>query len=834
MKKHSVVRRALAASALASSLLTATGPVAPGQAQTAPTPGRLTLAPDYNVQRIDSPEPAVGAGFAGGFVSGGDLDRDGHDDLLVPQFNGQGRVSIISGATGRTIRVVAAPDASTEGAVAAFGRYVAKIDDLGSCAAGQPGQTCATNPIGAPDGVPDMVVGATGVDGTSRDVGRAYLIDGGTGAVLKRIDMPAGDAAAQAALAFPARANFGRTVLVPGSPFPPSAPTAVKIGDLDGGGRPDIVIGAFGYNETGPSDNPACNPGPCARTGRVYFYRGEDLVGTNPTTSYNTPYLTIRNPLSQTDDPDSTVDINSELLGHSSGPIGDIGRCTANPGPGRPCPGPTAVTTTPDGRPDVAIGAFRTNFPPGFSDSGVVYLVDGASGAIMLRHDHPEPQYGAIFGNNSYSQPAIGDVGDSSVPDLYVAAVRQNVQFLGQGRGYVMNGDVTVFPDNVSLALFDDPTPAPGGNFGTSSAGIGDVAGDPRNEIMVGATGPVFPGVDQSIINDVHVFSPITQRAIRTFDDPDQQPGSAFGGGLAPLGDLNADGFLDFAIGAGSYDGTTGANEGRLYIFRSGRSAAPPPTPVPPAPGGGGYRLGAADGGVFAFGDATFLGSTGSLRLTSAIVGMAATPSARGYWLVAGDGGVFPFGDATFLGSMGSVRLTSAIVAMAPTPSGRGYWLVAGDGGVFPFGDATFLGSMGSVRLASPIVGMAPTPTGRGYWLVAGDGGVFAFGDAVFLGSMGARRLASPIVGMAPTPTGKGYWLVAGDGGVFAFGDATFLGSTGALRLSRPVVSLTPTPTGRGYRLVAGDGGVFAFGDATFLGSTGALRLIRPIVGAGR
>ncbi|MEO7442455.1 MAG: hypothetical protein ABIW46_02860, partial [Acidimicrobiales bacterium] len=61
-----------------------------------------------------------------------------------------------------------------------------------------------------------------------------------------------------------------------------------------------------------------------------------------------------------------------------------------------------------------------------------------------------------------------------------------------------------------------------------------------------------------------------------------------------------------------------------------------------------GYRLVASDGGVFAFGDATFVGSTGALRLAQPIVGMAATPTGRGYWLVASDGGVFAFGDATF------------------------------------------------------------------------------------------------------------------------------------------------------------------------------------------
>ena len=246
---------------------------------------------------------------------------------------------------------------------------------------------------------------------------------------------------------------------------------------------------------------------------------------------------------------------------------------------------------------------------------------------------------------------------------------------------------------------------------------------------------------------------------------------------------------------------------------------------------GRGYRTVAADGGLFAFGGADFLGSAGSARLNRPIVGTASTPSGKGYWMVASDGGVFAFGDARFFGSTGALRLNSPIVGMAPTPTGRGYWLVAADGGVFAFGDARFAGSTGATRLNRPMVAMAATPSGRGYWLVASDGGVFAFGDARFSGGTGGVRLNSPVVGAAATPTGDGYWLVAADGGVFAFGDARFAGSTGGTRLNRPIVGLAPAPSGRGYWLAASDGGVFAFGDARFLGSTGALQLNSPVVG---
>jgi hypothetical protein len=244
-----------------------------------------------------------------------------------------------------------------------------------------------------------------------------------------------------------------------------------------------------------------------------------------------------------------------------------------------------------------------------------------------------------------------------------------------------------------------------------------------------------------------------------------------------------------------------------------------------------GYWLVASDGGVFAYGQAGFHGSTGATALNKPVVGMASTLDDSGYWLVASDGGIFAFGDAPFYGSTGAIHLNQPIVAMSSTPDGGGYWLVASDGGIFAFGDAAFYGSTGATHLNQPIVGMSSTPDGGGYWLVASDGGIFAFGDAAFYGSTGATRLNQPIVGMAKSLSGHGYWLVASDGGIFAFGDAAFYGSTGATHLNKPIVGMAASLSGHGYWLVASDGGIFAFGDAPFFGSTGNLSLARPIVG---
>jgi hypothetical protein len=180
----------------------------------------------------------------------------------------------------------------------------------------------------------------------------------------------------------------------------------------------------------------------------------------------------------------------------------------------------------------------------------------------------------------------------------------------------------------------------------------------------------------------------------------------------------------------------------------------------------------------------TFCLSDGDLGTVVIGVGQAH----HGYRLAAADGGVFAYG-TTFYGSAASLHLAKPIVGITSTPDGAGYWLVGADGGVYAFGDAPYDGSLGGTTLNRPVVGMAAGPTG--YWLVAADGGIFAYGGTGFFGSAAALLLNAPVVGMATTGDGGGYWLAASDGGVFAYGDAGFSGSAGSIHLAAPVVGLS-------------------------------------------
>ena len=113
-----------------------------------------------------------------------------------------GQIFELSGEDGSTIRTINAPDTGGTGTLESFGSYVGGLADLGSCNS-VVGANCTQNPIGGPDGVPEVLVTALGVDvpftdpdtalpATLIDAGRAYVIDGAT-ARLKRVQMPVQD-----------------------------------------------------------------------------------------------------------------------------------------------------------------------------------------------------------------------------------------------------------------------------------------------------------------------------------------------------------------------------------------------------------------------------------------------------------------------------------------------------------------------------------------------------------------------------------------------------------------------------------------------------------------
>lgn len=601
----------------------------------------------YDAQRVDSPTAGGADAFGFEVVNGGDLNGDGVDDLLTSQGTRilndgagaeNGAVLVVSGADGSVIREIAAPEPETasgtgltENRSAAFGFFIGSIGrnasaapaftDLGSCPGGNRDADpfCDAAVVGPADGVPDIVASALFVDrasaaaadGTAEDIGRVYVIDGATFAVLKRLDMPQADVddladeTEQLLPSLPparARPWFGRTVLNPmgqapcagnfgvGACTPPTA-LAVARGDLDGGGLPDVVVGASAYKyEEAEGTNPACDDTPavdtCIRSGRAYMYVGEDIVGTSPDTILSTPSWNIVNPYAQADDPETRVVNQLELFGHSVAPVGDVGTCNSAPTPAGFCPS-AQVSGTPDGRPDVLISAFRVDYPTSGPDTqedfdvGVNLMLDGATGAILQTYRHPDPQKGSIFGFTITNQPAIGNAGATPIPDVFIGTAGQDTdEYRGEGIGYVMNGAALLSGNNLNLERFRSADPAAHRGFSATVAGVGNLVGDTaENEILIGEfSGGVANG-------QVSFHNPVTGEPLQTVVDPDGQRGSTFGVGLAPLSDINGDGFLDFAVGAGRFDRAGLLDVGRIYIMRSDDTPLPVVTPPPPPPG---------------------------------------------------------------------------------------------------------------------------------------------------------------------------------------------------------------------------------------------------------
>jgi len=554
----------------------------------------------YDYTAVDSPRPVPGQSFGWGIASG-DFTGDGEADLLVAQAQtGPGQVFVFDGVTGEHIDTIDPPEKNPGGAndeTLAF-VYVETMPDIGSCPGGDGAdadEICDDTTIGPGDGIPEIITGSRNLkvnatDGSTppvnadRNIGRAYVFDGATRAVLKRIDMPQADRMAQ--LERSASPQFGRLVMSLQGMAPcagdagenngvgvgacPDLPQTVRIGDVNAGGAPDLVITARNFVETGAqaasgSQCRAVNAASCT-SGKAWVYAGEDIAGSDPDEILETAIYSIQNPEAQT---------GGAEFGGNVTRVGDA---------------------TGDGAPEFVIAARNLDYPlddpdAAFVDVGAAFLYNGATGALMSTIVSPEPQPRSQFSASFNSGRPVGDLGASLNPDVLLAAPLQNALSTDDGKVWVFNavGGGGGGTGSWQFASLTDATAAVGSNFGGATTGVGDLVEGTdatANEVLIGGFGfDPFTEATKTTVADLHIVNPTFETNLQTIGHPEGARGDGFGVGLAPMGDLNDDGFLDIAASAylANVDGL--ASVGRAYILTSNDTPPPAPEPTPtPAP----------------------------------------------------------------------------------------------------------------------------------------------------------------------------------------------------------------------------------------------------------
>ena len=202
-----------------------------------------------------------------------------------------------------------------------------------------------------------------------------------------------------------------------------------------------------------------------------------------------------------------------------------------------------------DGFSDFVAGAPDAPDVHGFAGAGRVGIYSGRGRPRL--HSSAGTANGDGLGD---AVAGVGDVDGDGYDDTAVGASGSDAGGLDAGAAAIISG-------LTGQVIFSHNGVAAGDRFGASVSGIGDLNGDGKNEYIVGAPFATVAGQDRG---RVYVYSGATGLPMFVFDGSVNQ--MRFGSEVADAGDMTGDGKNDIAVGA-PFDDVNGIDAGFVRVF---------------------------------------------------------------------------------------------------------------------------------------------------------------------------------------------------------------------------------------------------------------------------